>query len=126
MQMNSPDFLWQRGKCTHYAVHLTIVNRNAACLCGTVYVLGCILYLTVSKAPVFLHPYKCTHADDNRKHGSGRGCKPHREQCICEELRGQIRTRYSQTDDRNHIVDESDVGFTVCTEVSAETEMDTG
>ena len=53
--MNSPDFLWQRGKCTHYAVHLTIVNRNAACLCGTVYVLGCILYLTVSKAPVFLH-----------------------------------------------------------------------
>ena len=46
--MNSPDFLWQRGKCTHYAVHLTIVNRNVACLCGTVYVLGCILYLTVS------------------------------------------------------------------------------
>lgn len=49
-----------------------------------------------------------------------------REQCICEELRGQIRTRYTQTDDRNHIVDESDVGFAVCTEVSAEAEMDTG
>ena len=31
-----------------------------------------------------------------------------------------------QTDDRNHIVDESDVGFAVCTEVSAEAEMDTG
>ena len=113
-------------KCTHYAVHLTIVNRNAACLCGTVYVLGCILYLTDFKVPVFFHPYKCASTDNNRKPGSGRGCKSHREQGICEELRGQLRTRYTQTDDRNHIVDESDVGFAVCTEVSAEAEMDTG
>lgn len=124
--MNSPDFLWQRGKCTHYAVHLTTVNQNTACSCGIVYVLGCILYLTVSKASVFLHPYKCAYTDDNRKHGSGRGCKSHREQSICEELRCQIRTRYTQADDRNHIVDESDIGFAVCTEVSAEAEMDTG
>ena len=113
-------------KCTHYAVHLTIVNRNAACLCGTVYVLGCILYLTDSKVPVFFHPYKCAYTDNNRKHGSGRGCKSHREQGICEELRGEIRTRYTQADDRNHIVDESDIGFAISTEVSAEAEMDTG
>ena len=63
-------------------------------------------------------------ADQNRKQRACRRCHSHREQRMGKISGSQIRSRDTDQNNGNDIVDKTNLGFSICTEISGKAEMD--
>ena len=63
-------------------------------------------------------------ADQDSKQGTCRCRHSHREQCIGKISGSQIRSRDTDQNNGNDIVDKTNIGFSICTEISGKAEMD--